>query len=182
MPPDSSHFITTPIAESQKPAIDNKHWFVIYTKPRQEYRAQENLQQQAFEVYLPLHQSERLLRGKLRMVEEPLFKRYLFVRFDEHRSPWHAIRSTLGVSDLVRTGGQLAKVPATLVQALKELQATPQVLFKHGETLRVTDGPFRDLQVIFEMHDGDHRAIVLIELLNKMQKIAVNLNALSRQD
>ena len=124
------------------------------TAPRQEYRALENLQQQAFEVYLPLHQSERLQRGKLRLVEEPLFKRYLFVRFNEHNSPWHAIRNTLGVSELVRSGGQPAKVPAALVQALRQLQTTPQALFQRGETLRVTDGPFRDLQVVFEMQDG----------------------------
>jgi transcriptional antiterminator RfaH len=73
-------------------------------------------------------------------------------------------------------------VPAILIQALMQVQSAPQSLFQRGETLRVTDGPFRDLQVVFEMQDGDHRAIVLIELLNKMQKIAVNLNALSKAD
>jgi transcriptional antiterminator RfaH len=183
MPPDTSHLITTTICDSSKPTdvIDSAHWFVIYTKPRQEYRALENLQQQAFEVYLPLHQSERIHRGKLHLVEEPLFKRYLFVRFDEHRSPWHTIRNTLGVSELVHSGGQPAKVPAILIQALMQVQSAPQSLFQRGETLRVTDGPFRDLQVVFEMQDGDSRALVLIELLNKIHKISVSLNALKKR-
>lgn len=159
---------------------ESSHWYLIYTKPRQEYRAQENLSQQGFEIYLPLHQAERLLRGKLRQVEEPLFKRYLFVRFNAHNDPWHTVRSTLGVSELVRTGGQPAKVPSALVQALMEAKSATQSLFQRGETLRVTDGPFRDLQAVFEMQDGEQRAIVLIELLNKVQKIAVNLNALTK--
>lgn len=157
------------------------HWYLIYTKPRQEYRAQENLQQQGFEVYLPLHQSERLLRGKLRVVEEPLFKRYLFVRFNEHNSPWHTIRSTLGVSELVRTGDQPAKVPAALVETLMHFDSKPDALFARGEQLRIIDGPFRDLQAVFEMKDGDQRAIVLIEMLNKVQKISISLKALSKQ-
>lgn len=179
MPPDTNHLASLPIAD--RPQLpESAHWFVIYTKPRQEYRALQNLQQQSFEVFLPLHQSERLQRGKLRLIEEPLFKRYLFVRFDEQHSPWHVIRNTFGVNELVRMGGQLAKVPTALIQTLMEVQATPQALFQRGETLRVTTGPFRDLQAVFEMQDGDHRAIVLIELLNKMQKIAVNLNALSK--
>lgn len=184
MPPDTSYFATNTASESQKPAhgADSMHWYLIYTKPRQEFRALENLQRQAFEVYLPLHQTERLQRGKLRVLEEPLFKRYLFVRFDEHRSPWHMIRNTLGVSELVRTGGQPAIVPAALVQALQQSHTSPQVLFQRGEALRVTDGPFRDLQVIFKIQDGDNRAIVLIELLNKMQKVAISLNALSKSD
>ncbi|WP_052177681.1 transcription/translation regulatory transformer protein RfaH [Methylotenera sp. G11] len=169
-----------PKATKPEDAVDSAHWYLIYTKPRQEYRALENLQQQAFEVYLPLHQTERLLRGKLRLVEEPLFKRYLFVRFDAHRSPWHTIRNTLGVSELVRTGGQPAIVPAALVQALKQLQPGPQALYQPGEALQITAGPFRDLLAVFEMQEGDSRAIVLIELLNKMQKISINLNALSK--
>jgi len=182
MPNDTNNLPAPAIPKTIKPedAIDNAHWYLIYTKPRQEYRALENLQQQAFEVYLPLYQTERLLRGKLRVVEEALFKRYLFVRFDEHRSPWHTIRNTLGVSELVRTGGQPAIVPAALVQALKQLQPRPQALYQHGEALRITDGPFRDLLAVFEMQEGDSRAIVLIELLNKMQKISINLNALSK--
>ncbi len=162
-------------------AIEEANWYLVYTKPRQEYRAQSNLLQQAFEVFLPLHHSEHLLRGKLRVLEEPLFKRYLFVRFNAHKSPWHTIRNTLGVSGLVRTGDQPTKVPSTLVQTLKQKPIASQELFQRGETLYVTNGAFRDLQVVYEMQDGDSRAMVLIELLNKMQKISINLNALSKK-
>ena len=59
------------------------HWHLIYTKPRQEKRAALNLTQQGFEVFLPMMSKEVLRQNSLDMVEEPLFKRYLFVRFDE---------------------------------------------------------------------------------------------------
>lgn len=37
-------------------------------------------------------------------------------------------------------------------------------------------------QEVFEMQDGEQHAIVLMELMNKIQKITVNLNALSKAD
>lgn len=157
-------------------------WYVVHTKPRQELRAADNLQQQGFRVFLPVLQAERLHRGKMRLMEEPLFKRYLFVQFDVTHSPWHVIRNTLGVSALLRTGGQLTHVPPAIIEALMQTPGSTQALFQHGETLRVTQGPFRDLHVVFEMQDGEQRAIVLIEMLNKIQKVAVNLNELSKAD
>ena len=182
MPTDTSHSISTANTNVSSTPYNKEsaHWYVIYTKPRQEFRALKNLQQQSFESFLPMHKSERLQRGKLQLIEEPLFKRYLFVRFDAFHSPWHVIRNTLGVSDLVRTGGQPASVPASLIQTLRKAVVSSQSLFQRGESLLVTDGPFRDLQAVFEMQDGDHRAFVLINMLNKMQKISVSLNALSK--
>ena len=160
-------------------ATENAHWYVIHTKPRQERRALDNLHRQSFEAYLPLVKVEKLQRGKLVIIEEPLFKRYLFVHFDAERSPWHLIRNTFGVSELVRTGGQLARVPFEIIDRLKQHEAAPQALFNAGETLRVKNGPFQNLDVVFDMQDGDSRAIVLIELLNKTQKISLPVNSLA---
>lgn len=171
----------TPIKNQLPTAADNAHWYVIHTKPRQERRALDNLHRQSFEAYLPLVKVEKLQRGKLVNIEEPLFKRYLFVHFDAERSPWHLIRNTFGVSELVRSGGQLARVPLEIIERLKQHEAAPQALFNAGETLRVKNGPFQNLDVVFDMQDGDSRAIVLIELLNKNQKISIPVNSLSRK-
>lgn len=174
--PAEPTFAKTPLAN----AADNAHWYVVHTKPRQERRALDNLHRQSFEAYLPLVKTEKLQRGKLVNIEEPLFKRYLFVHFDAERSPWHLIRNTFGVSELVRTGGQLARVPLEIIERLKQQEAAPQALFNAGDKLLVKNGPFQNLEVVFDMQDGDSRAIVLIELLNKTQRVAVNLNSLVR--
>ena len=50
-------------------------WYVIHTKPRQEQRALTNLQQQGYRCYLPMITLEKLARGRLNLVEEPLFPR-----------------------------------------------------------------------------------------------------------
>ena len=98
------------------------HWHLIYTKPRQEKRAALNLTQQGFEVFLPMMSKEVLRQNSLDKVEEPLFKRYLFVRFDEKSSPWHVIKNTLGVSDLVRFGNVLATIPDEMIDVFKTFE------------------------------------------------------------
>ena len=79
------------------------NWYLIHTKIRQERVALENLERQGFECFLPLIRAEKLRRGALQVVQEPLFPRYLFIRLGTglESQSWAPIRSTIGVSRLV---------------------------------------------------------------------------------
>ncbi len=152
------------------------HWYLIHAKPRQEARALENLQRQGYEVWLPLITVEKLLRGRIRQVTEPMFSRYLFIRLDAQNSNWAPIRSTLGVSRLVTFGHVPAKVPDELVTALRTAPPPPQRrVLQEGDEVVFAAGPLQGLRGIFQQHDGEARAMVLIELLSKPQVLAVEL-------
>ena len=85
-------------------------WYVVHTKVRQEALALTNLNRQGFECYMPMIKLEKIRQRKTATVAEPMFPRYLFIRLDTSGSgqSWSPIRSTLGVSQLVRFGGQSA--------------------------------------------------------------------------
>ena len=97
------------------------HWYAIHSKPRQEERALENLERQGFETWLPMLTVEKVRRGKLAKVVEPMFSRYLFIRLDTEQTNWSPIRSTLGVSKLVSFGNRPAVIEDALIQALRQL-------------------------------------------------------------
>jgi transcriptional antiterminator RfaH len=158
----------------------NHQWHVVLTKPNQELRALQNLEQQGFTVYLPMIKKEVVLRGRRSFKSEPLFKRYLFIRFDQTLSPWHVIRNSLGVTGLVRFGEKLATIDDAVITSLQTAQLAPKALYMPGELLKVTDGPFKNLEVVFQMQDGEERAMVLIELLNKTHKLPLNLSVLKK--
>lgn len=160
----------------------NNQWYVVLTKPQQELRALQNLQQQGFNVFLPLINKEVLRRRTLKQQQEPLFKRYLFIQFDESTSPWHLIRNTLGVSELLRFGDRLAVVPDRVIHHLQTMQQAAYSLFNEGERLIVTDGPFKGLEVIYQIKDGEQRALVLLDLLNKTHHISLALHSLKKTD
>lgn len=155
------------------------NWFVIHTKPRQENRALQNLTLQGFPCFLPTVPVEKIRQGELSVVIEPLFPRYLFIQLDlgESSRSWAPIRSTKGVSCLVAFGNEPAKVDARLIELLLNRQqaaaSEPQRLFNQGERVLVTEGPFAGVEAVYNMADGEQRAIVLIELLNKKVPLKV---------
>jgi transcriptional antiterminator RfaH len=155
------------------------HWYLIHSKPRQEKCALENLERQGYPCYLPTLPAEKLRRGQLRVSDEPLFPRYLFIRLGQGDTAksWAPIRSTKGVSQLVRFGSEPAKVDDALVEQLRAheaaLQAEPERLFSPGERVRVADGPFAGIEGVYQMAEGERRVMVLIELLNKPVRVPV---------
>ena len=81
-----------------------KYWYAVQAKPRQENTAEENLRRQGFDTYLPKIQLRRRRRDKWTKVVEPLFPRYLFIHLEPGVDNWAPLRSTLGVSTVVRFG------------------------------------------------------------------------------
>jgi transcriptional antiterminator RfaH len=159
-------------------------WYVIHTKAREEFRALENLQNQGFEVFLPSCQVQKKSHGKIKLTTEPLFSRYLFIRLSDVTSNWFPIRSTRGVSTLLRFGltTEPVKLPDLIVDYLKQRCAMGEPLhelFKLGELLEITHGPFKGFTGFFEKiqssSDGSTRALLLIEVLGSVQKLNIQL-------
>lgn len=148
-------------------------WYVIHTKPRQEQRALDNLERQGFQAWLPTIEMEKLRRGKLTRVIEPMFSRYLFIQLDKTQTNWSPIRSTLGVSKLVSFGNVPAVVPDALIEALQQADgAQREYLLKEGDAVQFVSGPLQGLEGILQQRDGELRALVLIELISQPQRIS----------
>ena len=150
-------------------------WYLVQSKPRNEARALENLVRQGYETYLPLMEVERLQRGKLLKKMEPLFPRYLFLHLEEGNDKWGPIRSTLGVAGLVRVGQAYAVVSNEVISAVRErTQDIKKTLFESGDTIRVVSGPLLGLEGVFEIADGEQRSFVLLEFMQKQQRVLVS--------
>ena len=162
------------------------NWYLVYSKPRLESSALENLERQGFECFLPLIAIEKLRRKALVVVSEPLFPRYLFIRLDasQEGKSWNPIRSTTGVSRLVSFGQVPAKIDEALVNSIRESVSSATVHQRHfapGESLRINQGPFAGLEAIFHMDDGIARVMVLIEIMSKQVRLSIEPGSLSKQ-
>ena len=159
-------------------------WYVVYTKPRQESRALENLGNQGYTCLLPTLSVERLRVGHRVLIQEPLFPRYLFVRLEAGRSNWSAIRSTRGIVRLVEFGDVSARIPATLIASLAEQPTLQKALFDVGDQLKVIDGPFVGIEAellrLYETPDGEARVMVLMDILTRPQHISLPASAVRK--
>ena len=162
------------------------HWYLVHTKPRQEECAQENLERQGYECYLPVFPKEKLRQNHMSVVNGPLFPRYLFIHLGQGHADqsWTPIRSTKGVSRLVSFGMNHAKVPDGLIDHLRSIeaigQANPERLFTRGDQVRLTDGAFAGIEGVYQMADGERRVMVLIELIGKPVVMKVDVASLQK--
>lgn len=161
---------------------DLTHWYVVHTKPQQEQVACENLTRQGYEVYLPriklLKRSRRLRCQEMQL--EPLFPRYLFI---QPGSPEHSIapvRSTLGVTTIVRFGQTPAVLSHEVLTSIRDFEARQNEAgleaispFRNGERVLVVDGPLAGLEGLVSSVSQE-RVVVLMQLLG--QDTRVNLS------
>ncbi|MEH6799066.1 MAG: transcription/translation regulatory transformer protein RfaH [Halopseudomonas sabulinigri] len=176
----SSAFSKARLKDRMSQAAPGK-WYLIQCKPRQEVRAEENLRNQAYTCYLPLHQVQRLRHGKVVSLNEPLFPGYLFIKLCEFTESWHPIRSTRGVLRLVTFANQAVPLSDQLLSNIRSrVQQRPssEPIFASGDVVALTTGPLRDLDAIFSSFDGEERAIILLSLMHRQQQMSVPLKAL----
>lgn len=58
-------------------------WLVVYTKPRWEKKVHASLVRKGIEAYCPLNKVRRKWSDRMKTIEEPLFKSYVFVKVED---------------------------------------------------------------------------------------------------
>ena len=164
-------------------------WFVVQTKPKKEREAQNHLERQGFETRLPLLRRSVRRRGRWREAIEPLFPRYLFICLTLGADNIAPIRSTRGVIDLVRFGGDPVPLPAGFVEELDAKAANPsgvhepeQLTFEPGDLVVIMEGPFAGTVGRFEAESGESRVLLLLELLGRSSRVSVRRDLVGRAD
>lgn len=154
-------------------------WVLVQFKPNSDAIAVRNLERQAVQVFLPRVEQTQRRGEKFVTTVKPLFPGYLFARIDVEGQAWQVINSTFGVSRIVSTGGKPSRVPAGLVDALKarctdDVVIEDPVAFAQGDEVKLASGPFTDwIGEIVEM-TGDQRAWVLLDLMGRRTRVAVD--------
>ena len=66
--------------------LDTENWFAVYTKPRSEKKLRSLLEKFSIESYLPLLRVKKKWSDRIKIIENPLFTSYLFVRIKYRES------------------------------------------------------------------------------------------------
>lgn len=158
-------------------------WYVVQCKPKQCTRAKEHLDNQAYISFLPLITTEQIRHGKRQKLSEPLFPGYLFIQLNELTDNWAPIRSTRGVARVVSFNNRPQPVPDSIIEALQQRvnQQSCQATLQAGDPIRITQGPFANIEAIFSAYDGDERVVILLKLLQQQQKLVLPANSIKKE-
>ena len=131
-----------------------KHWYAIYTTGRWEKKVHNRLLEAGVESYCPLNMVMRKWSDRVKRVEEPLFKSYVFVRIskDEH----HKVLDTPGVVRFVYWLGKPAVIRDKEIENIRkflgeydDVQVVPisnQIV--PGSQLLITSGILMDKEAV----------------------------------
>ena len=159
--------------------ISNELWWVVQTKPQHEVQAIAHLKQQGMTTYCPKFQQEYISQKQVKLRASPLFPRYVFVLANEvAQQHMHTIRSTVGVSQLIKVGDVPCTLDAALMQNIMAMEAShlqeTHRYFKADDEVLITGGLYEGLEGVYQMDQGLERAVVLLNLLQHPTRLAID--------
>lgn len=143
-----------------------RKWLAVYTRPRWEKKVNKLLMEKGVESYCPVNKVRRKWSDRIKVVEEPLFKSYVFVKIDEGCKA--DVRLTPGVVNFVYWQGKPAIIKEKEITIIKRflneyenVEALP-VSIKANQRVIITAGPLMD-------HEGK-----VVEVKQNQVKVAID--------
>lgn len=149
-----------------KNSIQVRKWLAVYTRPRWEKKVNQLFIEKGLESYCPLNKVRRKWSDRMKTVEEPLFKSYVFVKVSEEDRA--AVRMTNGAINFVYWNGKPAVIKEKEISAIKRfldeyeyVEAKPAEL-KVNQRVRITNGTLMD-------HEGK-----VLDIRHRTAKVAID--------
>jgi transcription antitermination factor NusG len=144
----------------------NSKWLAVYTRPRWEKKVNALLIGKGIECYCPLNKVRRKWSDRIKTVEEPLFKSYVFVKINEEDRT--SVRMTEGVVNFLYWNGKPAVVKEKEILAIRRFLDE----YESVEAIRMDFEPEQRVKVIAgPMMDQEGR---VVEVKNKTVKICID--------
>jgi transcription antitermination factor NusG len=167
---------------------EGAHWYAVYTKAKEEARADYNLRGWNVETFSPqiTKKQRNQFTGRVTYLVRPLFSRYIFARFDAERL-LHKVTYTRGVHSVVSSDLRALPVADEAIASIK-LQVGKDGFVKLEEDIQpgcrvvIKGGPFKGLGGIFEQSTKDaDRVVILLRSINYQAKVTVEKDFVQRE-
>ncbi len=149
---------------------NQKYWFALYTKPRSEFKAREQLAVLEVEHYLPTFTKMKQWSDRKKKITEPLIRGYIFIHANEIQR-----LASVEQPSIVRClfdGGHPASIPDWQINNIKKLVTLESELIVcngivPGTKVRIKNGPFEGVVGIVANSEKGKTISISIDLLNR---------------
>ena len=107
-----------------------------------------------------------------KVVDVPVFRGYVFARFEDSGKNRLTILQTPGVARIVSTCGGIDPIPEGEIAAVQQLlssgvKCAPHPFLQEGDWVRVTKGPLQGVEGLFLRHKGPTRLLISVSLISQ---------------
>lgn len=152
----------------------DKKWYAVYTKPRWEKKINAVLEKKGIESWCPLQKVQRQWSDRKKVIEDPLFKSYVFVRISEQERL--RVLQTDGILNFVFYLSKPAVIRDEEISAIKSfLMQKDAVLtihsiesFDRDARIKIKQGIFMDQTGTVLRASGKKKVYVSMESLGQV--------------
>jgi len=153
-------------------------WFIINTKPKQEFCAEKHLLTLGIPIYVPVYK-KKVKKDKEKIeVLTPLFSGYLFAQFDIPEF-YQKVRYTRGVKAILGHDEYLWTIADEKIADIRSRECQGVVVltrkenhFHKGDRILIDEGAFDGWEGIFQEELADReRAIILLTNVSYSSKL-----------
>lgn len=167
-----------------------KNWYIIHTYSGFEKKVAEALKSRAEaegladrfgEVLIPTEDVIEMRQGKKVVSSKLFYPGYVLVEIEMSNDTWHLVRSTPRVTGFVGSGTMPSPLTAEEVDRIVhrvEVAAEnpkPKLKFDRGETIKITDGPFKDFTgSVDEINDDRSTLRVMVTIFGRATPVELD--------
>jgi len=168
---------------------EGRHWYAIHTYAGYENAVARNLKQRIdslnmngkiFDVVVPVEKKIKIKGNKRVEEEEKIYPGYILVDMLVDDESWFVVRNTPRVTGFVGAG--VYPVPLTpkevefFLGKLDVNKVSHAVDFSAGDTVKIVDGPFKDLEGKISEIDGEKgKARVMVLMFGRETSVELDL-------
>lgn len=190
-PPERIISIASPPADLQRPAVTGGHvvhspagsdsipryrWYALRTAPHMEFRVAERLTGQGIERFLPTWTETTQWTDRQKRAIRPLFKGYLFARFDRADATF-LLHQIPGILQILGTD-ELSAIPDDEIAALRAAVDSPFTIercpYVAGAMVMVERGPFAGVKGIVSRTRGSAFLTIPITILGRAVSVEID--------
>ena len=160
---------------------DTALWYVVYTKPREEERAESNLRAWGVQTFMPRLKEPCCSRGtgKAHTTVKHLFPRYIFAKFNCDTT-LNKVNATRGVCYVVAFGQTPCPVDEVVIETIQSQIGAEGFVridddISSGGKVIMRDGPFKSLQGTVDRETADrNQVVVLLSSVSYQGRLLIN--------
>ena len=170
-------------------------WYVIHTYSGYEENVAQNLRQRIksmhmedkiFDVIVPKEKKIKLKNGKRYSVEERIFPGYVLVEMIVTDDSWYVVRNTPNVTGFIGVDTTPTPVDKDEIMGVKKKMGETTTKYKMdikvGESVKITDGPFKNFEgKVQEVDDAKGRIKVLVDIFGRETPVELDFLQIKKQ-
>lgn len=154
-------------------------WFAIHTRSKCEKKVSTQLGEKEINTFLPVVKELRLWSDRRKIIEQPLFPGYVFVRISREDNVRVSVLRTHGVVGFVGVHGQGIPIPDHEIDNIQTLLSSsvpfePYPFLRVGQRVRIRGGYLDGIEGILVKKHPDWSVAVSVDLIQRSLAIRVS--------